>query len=60
MAKRDAREVPIQEASNAICRVLYERVGLFEGDLIREAARQMGYTRSSSAVTELLQSNSMC
>jgi len=59
-AKREARDVPVQEASNAICRVLYEQVGLLESDLIREAARLMGYTRSGSIVTELFHKAILC
>ena len=54
-AKREARDVPVQEASNAICRVLDEQISLLEEDLIREAAKLMGYTRSGSVVTELFQ-----
>lgn len=54
-AKREARDVPVQEAANAICRVLDEQISLLEEDLIREAARLMGYTRSGSVVTELFQ-----
>ena len=54
-AKREARDVPVQEAANAICRVLYEQISLLEEDLIREAARSMGYSRLGSVVTELFQ-----
>lgn len=54
-AKREARDVPVQEAANAICRVLYEQISLLEEDLIREAARLMGYNRLGSVVTELFQ-----
>lgn len=54
-SRREARDVPIQEASNAICRVLDEQVSLLEEDLIREAARLMGYSRLGSVVTQLFQ-----
>ncbi len=54
-AKREARDVPVQEAANAICRVLYEQISLLEEDLIHEAARSMGYSRLGSVVTELFQ-----
>ena len=47
--------MPVQEAANAICRVLYEQISLLEEDLIREAARLMGYSRLGSVVTELFQ-----
>lgn len=59
-AKRETRDVPVQEASNAICRVLYEQISLLEDDLIREAARLMGYTRSGSIVTELFHKAILC
>lgn len=59
-AKREARDVPVREASNAICRVLYEQISLLEDDLIREAARLMGYTRSGSIVTELFHKAILC
>ena len=59
-ARREAREVPVREASNAICRVLDEQVSLLEEDLIREAARLMGYNRLGSVVTQLFQNAILC
>lgn len=59
-ARREAREVPVREASNAICRVLDDQVSLLEEDLIREAARSMGYNRLGSVVTQLFQSAIVC
>lgn len=52
-ARREARDVPVREAANAICRVLDEQISLLEDDLIREAAKLMGYNRLGSVVTEL-------
>lgn len=52
-AKREARDVPVQEAANAICCVLYEQISLLQTDLIREAAKLMGYSRSGNVVTGL-------
>lgn len=52
-AKRDAKDVPVQEAANAVCRVLHEQISLSQDDLIREAAKLMGYTRSGSIVVAL-------
>ncbi|WP_052647249.1 DUF3320 domain-containing protein [Pseudoflavonifractor capillosus] len=43
--KRDARDLPVQEIANAAVAVLRQQVGLPEEDLIREAARLLGYTR---------------
>ena len=51
--KREAKDVPIQEAVNAIRYVLNEQISLPQEDLIREAARLMGYTRLGSVVTPL-------
>ena len=51
--RRDAEFVPVQEAANAVCRVLSEQVSLAQEDLIREAAKIMGYTRSGSVLTAL-------
>jgi very-short-patch-repair endonuclease len=48
--KRDAKDVPIQEAVNAICFVLYEQISLSQEDLVREAAKLLGYTRLGSIV----------
>ena len=53
--KRDAKDIPIQEAANAVCFVLYEQGGLSREDLVREAARVMGYTRTGSVVTPLFE-----
>lgn len=52
-AKREARDVPVEEAANAICCVLYDQISLLQDDLIREAAKLMGYTRSGAVVTAL-------
>lgn len=54
-AKREAKDVPVQEAANAICQVLHDQISLLEDDLIREAARLMGYNRMGSVVAELFQ-----
>lgn len=51
--RRDAEFVPVQEAANAVCRVLSEQVSLAQEDLIRESAKIMGYTRSGSVLTAL-------
>lgn len=59
-ARREAKEVPVREASNAICRVLEEQISLLEEDLIREAARLMEYNRLGSVVTQLFQSAILC
>jgi hypothetical protein len=52
-AKRDARDVPIQEAANAVCYILYSQISLLTEDLIRESAKIMGYTRLGSVVSQV-------
>ena len=53
--RREAKEIPVQEAANAICLILESQVGLRQEDLIREGARWMGYIRVSPAVTALME-----
>ncbi len=48
--KRDVKDVPVQEAANAICQVLLDQFSLSEEDLVREAARLMGYSRTTANV----------
>ena len=51
--RRDAKEIPVQEAAGAVCQVLEDQISLNQEDLIREAAKLMGYTRLGTAVTNL-------
>lgn len=51
--KRDTKDVPITEAVNAVCYVLEQQISLSEEDLIREAAKLMGYTRMGNLVVAL-------
>jgi hypothetical protein len=53
--KRDTKDVPITEAINAICYVLEQQISLSEEDLIREAAKLMGYTRMGNIVVALFE-----
>lgn len=48
--KREVKDVPVQEAANAVCHALAEQFSLPREDLIREAAKLMGYARTSSNV----------
>ena len=52
--KRDAKEVPIEEVINAIRYVLIEQLSLSDDDLIREAAKLLGYTRLGNNVEYLI------
>ena len=48
-AKRDAADVPAQEAANALCEVLREQIALPEEDLLRETAKKLGYPRAGAS-----------
>lgn len=52
--RRDVRDVPVQEAANAIYTVLYEQVSMAQEDLLRETARKLGYTRLGGNVLSQL------
>lgn len=54
--KREAKDVPMQEAVNAVRYVLNEQISLPQEELIREAARLMGYTRLGTVVGPLFAS----
>ena len=49
--KRDAADVPPQEAANAAIQVLREQIALPGADLLRETAKLLGYTRMGSNVS---------
>ena len=52
-SKRDAKEIPVQEAANAVCRALENLVSAPEEDLIRAAANLMGISRLGNTVYNL-------
>ncbi len=52
---RDVRDVPMQEVANAICVVLHEQVSMAQEDLLREAARKLGYARLGGNVQTTLE-----
>lgn len=51
--KRDAGDIPIAEAVNAVIYILEQQISLSEDDLIRETAKLMGYTRMGNIVVSL-------
>jgi len=51
--KRDVKDIPIQEAMNAICYVLNEQFSLSEVDLIREASKVFGYNHIGTNIEYL-------
>ena len=56
--KRDAKEIPVQEAANALYLVLLEERSLPEAELLKETAKRLGYARAgtnvAAAMTETL------
>ena len=59
-AKRDVRDVPVQEIANAVCTVLLEQISMVRDDLIRESARKLGYTRLGGNVTAAMEAGLTC
>lgn len=52
--KRDAKDVSVTEAINALCYALNEQISLSQEDLIREGAKNLGYTRLGTMVSQLM------
>ncbi|MBQ3077011.1 MAG: DUF3320 domain-containing protein, partial [Clostridia bacterium] len=50
-ARRELRDIPVQELRNAACTVLSEQFSMLPEDLLRETARKLGYTRLGGHVT---------
>ena len=53
-SRRDIRDVPVQEAANAMYTVLYEQVSMSREDLLRETANKLGYTRLGTNVVSAM------
>ena len=53
--KRDVKEIPQQEAANAVCLVLHEQISMSRDDLVRESAKLMNFTRLSSNVSAVFE-----
>ena len=52
---RELKEIPVQELSNALIAVLREQISMNHGDLLREAAKKLGYQRLGTAATAALE-----
>ena len=50
-SKRDVKEIPVQETTNAVCLVLKEQISMSHDDLVRESARLMNFTRVTANVS---------
>lgn len=58
--RRDAKDIPVQEAAGAVCHVLAEQISLSQEDLIRESAKLLGYARLGTSLTALMTSAIHC
>ncbi|MBR4401614.1 MAG: DUF3320 domain-containing protein [Synergistes sp.] len=52
-SRRDAKDIPVQEAANAVLRVLEEQISMPEEDLVKEAAKLLGFARQGTALASL-------
>ena len=52
--RRDPKDIPIQEAANAVTQTLADQFSMTGEDLIRESAKLLGFSRLGSAVTPLM------
>jgi hypothetical protein len=52
--RRDAKDIPVQEAAAAITQIVQEQISLSQEDLIREAAKLLGYARVGTAISDLM------
>lgn len=46
--RREARDIPQQEAANGVCAILEEQIGMPKADLLREAVKRFGYMRAGA------------
>ena len=49
--KRDVKDIPVQEAANAVCLVLHEQISMPHDDLVKESAKLMHFTRLTANVS---------
>ena len=52
--RRDPKDIPVQEAANAVTQVLADQISMVSDDLIRESAKLLGFSRLGTAVTPLM------
>jgi len=53
--KRDVKDVPVEEAVNALRQTLQDQISLNREDLLREGAKLLGYSRSGTVVTGMME-----
>ena len=52
--KRDSKDIPIIEASNAVYKIVSDQIALSSEDLAKEAAKQLGFSRLGTNLTTLM------
>ncbi len=52
--RREARDIPVEEAAGAVCQALADQLSLSPEDLQREGAKLLGYPRMGSAIGLLM------
>ena len=52
--RREAREIPVQEAAGAAMEALRQQLSLSQEDLLREGAKLLGYPRMGQAISALM------
>ncbi len=55
-SRREAKDIPLSEAANAVIYTLHLELGLSEEDLVKESAKLMGYQRAQGAISDLFKS----
>lgn len=53
-SRREAKDIPVEEAAAAVCQALADQLSLNEEDLVREGAKLLGYPRAGSAISALM------
>ena len=53
--RREAKDIPVEEAAAAACQALADQLSLNGDDLVREGAKLLGYPRTGSAISALMQ-----
>lgn len=55
LTKRNADELPVREVCNALTYILNQQISLPKEDLIREGAKEFGFSRTGSVVNEKME-----
>ena len=53
--RREPKDIPLQEAANAVCQALADQISLPDDALLREAGKLMGFSRTGTSIVALFQ-----